>query len=1076
MKDFVHLHTHSYYSLLDGIPSPEELVLAAKKAGMKALALTDHNALYGAVEFYDKALECGIQPIIGAELTLNDGFNLLLLVKNDAGYRNLSHLITTGRLRGGHNKFVLYAKDFPGHTQGLIALSGGHKGKIYHLLKKRQSGEALREARRWQDMFGADFYLEMQRFDEQDMLINLRLRDLAAENSIPVAATNDVHFISPKEASLRKLMHAIAQKTVLEQVHTAGSPEQYLKNRRQMGELFSFLPQALDNTVRIARACTFAFRLGRPVFPTLPLPEGETGFSWLWKQCFSGAVKRYKPLTAEVTRRLEYELKIIHQLGFAEYFLIVKQIVDYCHERHIPCVGRGSAADSLVSYVLEITQVDPIRHKLYFERFLNPERSDPPDIDLDICWKNRDRVIDFVYQTFGRERTAMICTFNTFQDRSAIRDIARAYGLPEDEIGKITKYLPHHTRQSIEETINTLPELKELRYNASLYENILDQARRIADFPRHLSIHSGGIIIAPGRLSDYTPLEMAGKNIVIAQYDMYSIEKLGLVKMDLLGVRSLSIITDCLRAVKARHKNAAFRRDQDEERSEPASPERNQPLFNFLHKKETAISPLDLRSIPEDDPQVTAFIRSGRTMGCFQLESPAMRGLLQKMQIDNVDDVITAVALIRPGASGSGMKEIYIKRRAGLEKTTYIHPSLKPALEDTYGVIIYQEQVLQVAHFVAGLSLAQADTLRRAMTKARLKKEFMRIREAFLNGARKRGLNPQQAETVWSFLAQFVGYGFNKAHSATYGTIAYQTAYLKYYFPLDYMCAVLNNQGGFYGRMAYIEEARRMGITLLPPDIQRSQREFTCEGEAIRVGLQPVFELSERTIKAILQERARRPFSDLFDFIRRTRAGEKEVRHLIKAGALASLDDNAPRLLLLNDLFFKNNKKAETVRFIAGQTKLPPFNTYQKILNELEMLDFAVTAHPLSLFEERIPWENCVRSIDLARYANKRVLFCGWLVTSRRVAAASGGYMKFITLEDHFGLCEAVLFPALYNRYGHLLRSHGPYLVQGRVQSRLPGEANLIVDKLELVKLEKQEIEALLQRKEQDAGAVVSGY
>ena len=1094
MKNFVHLHTHSYYSLLDGVSSPEELALAARNAGMKALALTDHNALYGAVEFYRKALEYGVKPLIGAELTLSDGFNLLLLVKNDSGYRNLSRLITAGRLRGGHNKFALTAKDLIGHSEGLIALSGGQKGKIYHLLKKRKQEEALREARYWQNVFGEDFYLEMQRFSEQGMLINLRLRDLAVENDIPVVATNDVHFITSKDAPLRRLMHAIEQKTVQEQVTSAGSPEQYLKTERQMRELFAFLPQAPDNTLKIAKSCTFEFRLGKPVFPSLPLPEDETAFSWLWKKCFAGAVCRYKPLTGEVTKRLEYELKIINQLGFVEYFLIVKQIVDYCRQRHIPCVGRGSAADSLVSYVLEITQVDPIRHKLYFERFLNPERSDPPDIDLDICWKSRDTVIEYVYETFGRERTAMICTFNTFQDRSAIRDIARAYGLPEDEIGKITKYLPHHARQNLEETINTLPELKELRYNLGLYEKILRQAQRIADFPRHLSIHPGGIIIAPGRISDYAPLEIAGKNIVIAQYDMYSIEKLGLVKMDLLGVRSLSIITDCLRSVKARWESGEKdgtgcpQRDEEKpghpsaalgmtdkrhgklarlERAGRTMMNHAAPLAGFLLKKSEELSPLDLRAIPEDDPEVTAFIRSGRTMGCFQLESPAMRGLLQKMQIDDVDDVITAVALIRPGASGSGMKEIYIKRRAGLEKTQYIHPALKPALEDTYGVIIYQEQVLQVAHFVAGLSLAQADTLRRAMTKARLKKEFMRIREAFINGARQKGLTTQQSETVWTFLAQFVGYGFNKAHSATYGTIAYQTAYLKYYFPLEYMCAVLNNRGGFYGRMAYIEEARRMGIRLLPPDVQYAQREFTCEGEAIRVGLEPVFELSERTIKNILRERAQRPFSDLFDFIRRSRAGEKEVRHLIKAGALDSLDANAPRLLLLADLFFKNNKKAETVRFIAERTRLQSFNTYQKILNELEMLDFAVTAHPLTLFEEQIPRQSCVRSLDLEKYTDKRVRFCGWLVTSRRVATASGGFMKFITLEDHFGLCEAVLFPALYTRYGHLLRSHGPFIVEGRVQSRLPGEANLIVDKLECVTLKKPEIEALMQRKEE---------
>ena len=473
---------------------------------------------------------------------------------------------------------------------------------------------------------------------------------------------------------------------------------------------------------------------------------------------------------------------------------------------------------------------------------------------------------------------------------------------------------------------------------------------------------------------------------------------------------------------------------------------------------------MDLRTIPEDDPEVTALIRSGNTLGCFQLESPAMRGLIKKMQIENVNDVIAAVALIRPGASGSGMKEVYIKRRAGLEKIDYVHPSLAPALDDTYGVVIYQEQVLRVAHFVAGLSLGQADTLRRAMTKSRTKKEFMSIHSAFIEGAQKRGLTNSQAETVWTFLSQFVGYGFNKAHSATYGTIAYQTAFLKYYFPVEYMCAVFNNHGGFYGRMAYIEEARRLGISLLPPDVNYSKREFTFEDNAIRSGLEPVFELTERTIKQIIKQREQHSFSDLFDFLHRTRAGEKETAHLIKCGALQSLHPSAGQLLMLNKIFFKNNKKINITEFVAKGTEIKPYNRYQKILNELEMLDFSVTAHPLALFEEKIDWEKMTPSSRLEDHKGETVQICGWLVTSRRVNTSKNQYMKFLTLEDYHGLCEAVLFPEIYKQYGHLIRTHGPYIVTGKIQSRLPGEANLIVNKVELVEMNKQETEQVLQR------------
>jgi DNA-directed DNA polymerase III PolC len=1049
MHNFTHLHTHSYFSLLDGLCSPEELVLAAKKLTMRAIALTDHNGLYGAVEFYQKAQEFGIKAIIGAEITLIDSTTVILLVKNITGYRNLCQLITLGRLNGGHLGIKCSLNDFLNLKTGLILLSGGNKGKITSLLKKGEIQSAISVARKWKNIFGEDFYLEMQQFSGQDTIVNLRLRDIAVEQKIPLIATNDVHFISSKDWPLRRVLHAIDQNTVLDKISTAGNSEQFLKSPLLMEDLFKSFPMALANTEKIARQCNFHFELDKPIFPSLTLPKEESSYSYLLKKSFEGATQRYKPINQQVTKRLEYELKTIHDLGFAEYFLIVKDIVDFCHSENIPCVGRGSAADSLVSYVLGITQVDPLRHNLYFERFLNPQRKDPPDIDLDLCWKNRDRVLDYVYKKYGKNRTAMICTFNTFQGRSAIRDVAKTYGLPEDEIAKITKHLPHHAIDKLEEIFTSLPELREIRHNLPLYEEIIRLAQRIADFPRHLSIHPGGVIIAPDKITYYTPLEIAGKGIVISQYDMYSIEKLGLVKMDLLGVRSLSIVADCMKFIKIRSTKEVIRKKD----------------LQFLLKNVEQLSPLDLRTIPEDDVQVTNYIRSGNTLGCFQLESPAMRGLLKKMQIENVDDVIAAVALIRPGASGSGMKEVYIKRRAGIEKTTYVHPALAPALRDTYGVIIYQEQVLQVAHFVAGLSLSKADILRRAMTKSRTKKEFMSIYKDFIKGATKNGLKPQQAETVWKFLSQFVGYGFNKAHSATYGTIAYQTAFLKYYFPVEYMCAVLNNQGGFYSRMAYIEEARRLGISLLPPDVNFSDKYFTCEKGAIRTGLSPVYELTERTIKRILEEQNHRPFKDVYDFINRTNAGEKETVHLIKAGALSSLDPSTPQLLLLNKIYFKNKKKKAISEFITAKTNLAPYNRYQKILNEMEMLDFSFTAHPLTLFADILKTQELVSSTQLENYKDKTIKFCGWLVTSRRVNTKNNSYMKFLTLEDYFGLCEAVLFSEAYLKYGHLVRTHGPYVVTGTVQSRLEGEANLIVEKIELVAMKKKELETLLQKK-----------
>jgi DNA-directed DNA polymerase III PolC len=1064
MKTFIHLHTHSYYSFLDGICSPEELVLGAKKSGMKAIALTDHNGLYGAVEFFQQAKTYGIKPIIGSEIALGDSDALVFLVKNETGYRNLSQLISSGRLKGGHLRFCCTLSDAAKHKEGLIVLSAGLKGRITRLLKKRELESAVTQAKQLQNIFGENFYLEMQHFSGQDNLVNLRLRDLALEQKIPLVATNDTHFISVNDWPLRRVMHAIDQNTVQEKITTSGTSEQYLKSPAQMHELFKAFPAAIDNSDKIARQCNFEFELGKPIFPSLELPEGESSFSYLWKKSFKGATSRYQPLTQEVIKRLTYELKTIHDLGFSEYFLIVKEIITFCRKENIPCVGRGSAADSLVSYVLGITQVDPLRHNLYFERFLNPQRKEPPDIDLDLCWRNRDRVLEFVYERFGSDRVAMICTFNTFQNRSAIRDVAKTYGLPEDEITKITKHLPHHALDQLESVINSLPELREVRYNLPVYEEIMRVAQRIADFPRHLSVHPGGMIIAPDKITAYTPLEIAGKGIIISQYDMHSIEKLGLVKMDLLGVRSLSIITDCMKSVKTRV-SCVREPLKTPVTDKTIHGKRDLPDLPFLLKNAEELSPLDLRTIPENDPAVTHYIRSGQTMGCFQLESPAMRGLLKKMQIQSVDDVIAAVALIRPGASGSGMKDVYIRRRAGLEEISYVHPTLAPALDETYGVIIYQEQVLRVAHFVAGLSLSQADTLRRAMTKSRTKKEFMSIHHEFISGALAHGLTKDQAETVWKFLSQFVGYGFNKAHSATYGTIAYQAAFLKYYFPVEYMCAVLNNQGGFYSRMAYIEEARRMGISLLPPDVNYSGKYFTCEGQAIRTGLDPVFDLTGTTIARILQEKRRRPFTSFFDFLSRSAAGEKEAVNLIKAGALHSLHPSAPQLLVLNKIYFKNKKKKILAEYVTGDLNLPPYTTYQQILNEMEMLDFSVQAHPLSLFQDHIDWQAITPTTQIENYRDKKIRICGWLVTSRRVRTNKNQYMKFLTIEDLFGLCEVVLFAEAYAQFGHLIRTHGPYIITGKVQSRLPGEANLIAEKVEAVILDKKEMEEVLQKK-----------
>ena len=1054
---FVHLHTHSVYSLLDGTIPLELLIKQARQLGFRQLALTDHNGLYGAVMFAQLARQAGIHPIIGAQVDLEDGSSLVLLARDREGYGNLCRIVSTGRLRGGHLKFQLTLKDILAHKPGLTILSGGQKGRLWQLVAGRDfeaAGQYCRQVKRY---FGDQFFVELQIFQQNDRLTCLRLRDLAAQHQLAIVASNDVHLLNAQDAPLRRVLHAIDRNALLNEVEEQHFAARTLKNAQEMSELFQAFPEAIANTAAIARECRFQFELGKAIFPKLELPDGESGYSFLWKSAFHGVQERYRTLTPELIERLTEELKVIHELGFTDYFLIVKDIMDFCNVSHIPCVGRGSAGDSLVSYVLGITQVDPLRYDLYFERFLNRQRSDPPDIDLDICWKSRDRVLDYVYQKYGETRTAMICTFNTFQLRSSLRDVAKTFGFPENEIAALTRYLPHYGIKRLGEALERIPECRHIRRNLSMLEEVLNYAERIADFPRHLSIHAGGILIAPDDIRNYTALEIAGKGIVVSQYDMYTIEPLGLVKMDLLGVRGLSVVNDCLQAVQNQvHEDAENiarfdvqqRRIMPQEKSAYLSAAR----FPFLGHRERHISPLDLRNLPENDPEVIALFRAGLSMACFQTESPSMRGLLRKMQIDGMGDVIAAVALVRPGAADSGMKDLYIQRRAGLVPVAYPHPSLKELLEDTYGGILYQEQVMQIAAAVGNLSLAEADQLRRSMSKAKGGNTLPDLENRFVEGARQNGLNAAEARKVWQFLCGFVGYGFNKAHSCTYGAIAYQTAFLKINFPVPYMAAVLNNQGGFYARGAYVEEARRMGIGIEPPDVNRAERDFTARGDSIVCGLSAVRELTEATLARLLETRREEgPFQDYYDFMLRARPRRGEAENLIKCGALRSLDGNEPGLLTRNRLYFKNKRSRSLTETMMHSAVMLPYSREQRIEQELAILDLAVSGHPLRRHDQHLQTIRPVRSIEIESWRGRRITFAGWMVARRRVATSKGEYMTFLTLEDDWGLCEAVLFPDVYRRCGGQINGQGPYILSGTVQSRLPGEANVIVEQVRAI-------------------------
>ena len=692
----------------------------------------------------------------------------------------------------------------------------------------------------------------------------------------------------------------------------------------------------------------------------------------------------------------------------------------------------------------------------------------------------------------------MICTFNTFQLRSSIREVAKVYGFPEDEIKTMLRFLPRFGIKELALAVEKIPHCRHLRANMEILQIVLNLAERISDFPRHLSIHAGGIIIAPEDITYFTPLEIAGKGMVISQMDMYSIEPLGLVKMDLLGVRSLSVISETVRNLRDLHRGkqlTPFHHPLTEYRQEPgyqaqgslfAQPGRkerkshslphdsqiyrldlrqrkivpenritylNATRFPFLDHKKNRYALLDTRSLPTMDIAVTRMLRAGLSMGCFQLESPGMRNLLAKMQIAGVDDVIAAVALIRPGAADSGMKDIYIKRRSGLIPVEYPTELLKPILSETYGVIIYQEQVMQVAASVAKFTLAQGEHLRRAMTKFKKHEEILKLRRHFVEGVIANGLGPDTAESVWKFLKNFVGYGFNKAHAAIYGVIAYQSAYLKYYFTVPFMTAVLNNEGGFYHTAAYIEECRRLGIKILGPDVNSSEKVFTWTANSIRIGFSHVFELTNRTMNRIMEERRKSgPYLDYFDFVSRVIPRQGEAENLIKIGALGSLNPNEPELLMQNKLFFKNKFRRRRTEAVCRTTHLLPYSSEQRLRNEIQILGFAVADHPLRLFEAGIDLAELTPSYSMEKKRNQRVVSIGWRITSRRLRTKTNEYMQFLTLEDRYGLMEAIMFPEAFRKFGDQLEGPGPFRIEGTVQSRLPGEANLIVDRLQRLK------------------------
>ncbi|MFP4501357.1 MAG: DNA polymerase III subunit alpha [Candidatus Hydrogenedentota bacterium] len=986
----VHLEVHSHYSLLEGTASVRQLVARAVEHGMGALALVDTDGMHGAVPFYQAARAAGVHPLIGVRLG-----DAVLLARDRAGYGRLCGIITAVRL-GKVSVDALGQWPFDFDAGGLFLMSGNRR------LIEQWVGSGFQPLVMLTHYGGGRSHYHVS-----------RLYDYAKARGLRPVAVRPAHFLDPAHYRTHRVLAAIRHNTTVDCLRRdeVAPAEHHFLPPRQMERLYGDWPGALMNTEWVAEQCGVQLELGTPLFPQMHLPRGESAFSVLWKKTFAGAETRYHTLTPAIMDRLHYELGIIEQLGFAPYFLIVEDIVRFARERDIPVSGRGSAANSVVAYALGITRVDPFEYGLYFERFLNLERTDCPDIDIDFCWRRRDEVVEYVYERYGRDRVAMICTFHTFRARAALREVAKAHGLTDKEVGAVIRHVPHYGAGDLRRLAAHIPECRGLPLDEEPWAGILDVAERIDGQPRHVALHPCGLVIAPERLTNFVPLQRAAKGFVVTQYDMGPIEALGLIKMDLLGHRSLTVISDTLASIETN---------------------RGQTV--------------DIEAVQDGDPLTAELLCAGQTIGCFQIESPAMRGLLPKLRTADIDMVIKALSLIRPGPSGSGMKERFIARCRGEEPADYIHPALAEVLGDTYGVMLYQEDILKVAAAVAGMSLAEADGLRRAMSKKRGPGEMARHMQTFVEKAVAAGASEAVAQEIWERIANFAAYSYCKAHAATYGEIAYQCTYLKAHYAPEFLAAVLTNRGGFYAPHVYLEEAKRLGVEVRPPCVNRSRYEYTPEDDAMRVGFVEVRNLNEKSVDAILDARAKDgPFRSLTDLLERTGIPFADAEALFQAGALDGLTDAGPRPMQMWALrTWAGGKRAaqvaEPLVEYGVQQHIPLFPDYcwrRYLDQQWTALGLLANprAHPLQYYQALLQERQLVLSSDLTRFHGQVVRTAGWLIAQRRVALKDGrGIMKFMTLEDPGGTYEVVVFPETYQTYGHLLTSLGPYIVTGKVQ------------------------------------------
>lgn len=1054
LSSFVHLHVHTQYSLLDGAIRFDDLITKTKEHNARAVAITDHGNMFGAAEFFIKCSKAGIKPIIGCELYLapesrfsrdakgisDAAYHLILLCENMQGYKNLSYLTSAGYKEGFYYRPRIDRELLAGRSEGLIAMSACLKGEVAMQCGRGKMEDAIATARWYSELFPDRYYIELQEntIPEQDV-VNKRLMEVAAELKLPLVATNDCHYLNREDARAHEVLLCIQTgKTMDDPTHMKFSVDEfYVKSPEEMSRAFSYAPEAVSNTLAIANRCCFELPIDGKTyyFPHFDPPEGQNHDDMLrdlasegLKERMTTILAKYPAMTLEQQQgyfnRLEIELDCIRDMKFPAYFLIVSDFIRWAKSRGIPVgPGRGSAAGSLVAYAIKITDLDPLPYNLLFERFLNPERISMPDIDVDFCQDRRGEVIQYMVEKYGRDRVCQIITFGTMGAKAAIRDVGRALNMTYGDVDRIAKLIPDDLKMTLAKALLQEPQLKEMADSDPKVRDLLDTALCLEGLTRHASTHAAAVVVAPDKLEEFLPLYKDQKTDSInTQYSMKYVELVGLVKFDFLGLKNLTVIENAVKLVR----------------------EGKDPQF-------------DITALKDDDQASYELISAGNTTGVFQLESSGMKEMLIKLKPSCFEDIIAACALYRPGPLGSGMVDDFIDRKHGRKEVVYDLPQLEPILKDTYGVIVYQEQVMQISRTLAGYSLGQADLLRRAMGK-KDDKEMTRQKGLFLEGARANNLDPKKAEAIFDLMHKFAEYGFNKSHSAAYALIAYQTAYLKAHYPVEFMAALLTCDMDSTDKVIKnISDCREQGLEVLPPDINTSGLSFTVFGTSMRFGLGAVKNVGSGAIEAILEARKEEAFSSLYDFCERVdlrRVNKRVIESLIKCGAFDST--GAARSAQMEGLEtatsygqkIQEEKTSAQVSLFGteevargnstGGMKLPAIAEWhdkEKLAFEKEALGFLITGHPMDRYVDDIKRLSNTSIADMVELPDgSEVRICGIVAALKEITTKKGDRMGFVTIEDLTGSVEITVFSDIYATTSMLLKSDDPLLVVGKLE------------------------------------------